>query len=106
MKIFVPLAMFAKFAEDLVYLFLYKCEFAHFVILVILTILISVFFDAISVLFRLRFLQTSLDFCKRFLLIMCLLKLRQIFARKFLLQLPILVEFVFLAIFVISSIHF
>ena len=40
------------------------------------------------------------------LLRMFLLKLRQIFARKFFLQLLILVEFVLLAIFAISSIYF
>ena len=108
-KIFVTFSIFAKFADFYTAFFTFFFTNLNFSLLCYsCDIYQSDFLLKLKFLLLFRFLPTSSDFCKQFLLIMFLLhmllqKLRQIFAGKFLLHLAILVKFLVLGIFSISS---
>ena len=103
-KIFVTFSIFAKFADFYTAFFTFFFINLNFCLLCYsCDIYQSDFLLKLKFLLLFRFLPTSSDFCKQFLLIMFLQKLRQIFAGKFLLYLAILVKFLILGIFSISS---
>ena len=81
------------------------CAFVYFVILVIPAILIRVFFVTIKCLDPCAIYADFFRFLQAVFIKHVFAKLRQMFARKFLLLLPIVVEVFLLAIFAISSIY-